>query len=429
MKKYLALVLLLPALVAKAQNCNITTAPTLITTTKAVSGGKVCSACTVKGICWSTSPSPVATLSTKTTNSGGTGSFLNTMNGLSASTRYYVRMYYGNPVVNPFTGQSSIVYGYGTECTFMTPVADPPELSTTAITAGTDVSVVTGGNIISSVGAPVTQRGVCWSTSPNPTVTLTTKTSQGSGTGSFSSSITGLLPSTKYYVRAYATNAGGTGYGEQIVFSTGIRYQGMLYSPVVIGSKTWLRPDLCVVNYRNGDPITIYSTASAWSSTTQGAYAFNTNNCLQVQGQPNTCEKLYNYYSVADPRGLCPTGWHVATMIDFVGIENTLGAAGAGGKIKSTATASSGNGLIVGSGWLSPNTGATNSTGFTAVPTAKLESTATLTGERLLANWWVGGQSSSGTLASFYGVTNNSADITSGSANRNAGLGVRCVRD
>jgi hypothetical protein len=77
-----------------------------------------------------------------------------------------------------------------------------------------------GGNITSDGGAAVTARGVCWNTNPNPTITLSTKTSDGTGTGTFTSSITGLLPNTTYYVRAYATNSLGTSYGNQVTLTT-----------------------------------------------------------------------------------------------------------------------------------------------------------------------------------------------------------------
>jgi hypothetical protein len=61
-----------------------------------------------------------------------------------------------------------------------------------------------------------------WGTSPNPTIALSTKTSQGTGDASFTSRLTLLTPNTLYYVRAYATNANGTGYGTQISFTSSV---------------------------------------------------------------------------------------------------------------------------------------------------------------------------------------------------------------
>jgi len=94
-------------------------------------------------------------------------------------------------------------------------------LSTTAASAITTNTAVSGGTIISIAGITVTDRGVCWSTAPAPTVALATKTSDGNGTGTFISALSGLSPATTYYVRAYMTTATGTVYGDQKTFTTG----------------------------------------------------------------------------------------------------------------------------------------------------------------------------------------------------------------
>ncbi len=93
-------------------------------------------------------------------------------------------------------------------------------LSTTAVSAITTSTASCGGNITSNGGGAVTARGVCWATTPTPTADLTTKTTDGTGSGAFTSSITGLMFGTTYYVRAYATNSAGTAYGNQYSFTT-----------------------------------------------------------------------------------------------------------------------------------------------------------------------------------------------------------------
>lgn len=95
-----------------------------------------------------------------------------------------------------------------------------PVVTTAEITSVTAYSAVCGGNVTSDGGESVTSRGVVWSTSQDPTIDLPTKTIDGSGTGQFTSSITGLDQNTTYYVRAYATNANGTSYGETRTFTT-----------------------------------------------------------------------------------------------------------------------------------------------------------------------------------------------------------------
>jgi len=94
-----------------------------------------------------------------------------------------------------------------------------PTLTTTAINAITNISASSGGNITNAGGSTVTARGVCWNTSPNPTVSNDT-TINGTGPGIFKSLIHGLTLGVTYYARAYATNGTGTGYGNQLVFTT-----------------------------------------------------------------------------------------------------------------------------------------------------------------------------------------------------------------
>lgn len=93
-------------------------------------------------------------------------------------------------------------------------------ISTTSISNIAMNSASSGGNISADGGASVTARGVVWGTSSSPSISLSTKTSDGTGTGIFSSTLTGLAPSTTYFVRAYATNTEGTAYGNEVSFTT-----------------------------------------------------------------------------------------------------------------------------------------------------------------------------------------------------------------
>lgn len=114
--------------------------------------------------------------------------------------------------VNP--ANTSITWG---TCVAITP---PTVAATTTVTSIAATTATCGGNVTSDSGNAVTARGVCWGTTSGPTTALTTKTSDGTGTGTFTSSLTGLDGSTLYYVRAYATNGGGTTYGTEVSFTT-----------------------------------------------------------------------------------------------------------------------------------------------------------------------------------------------------------------
>ena len=164
---------------------------------------------TARGVCWSTSHNP--TTANSHTSYTGTGSFLNTLTGLTPSTTYYVRAY----------ATTSLGTVYSEEVSFTTPAFRNPTVTTSSVTNIGANSATCGGTIVDSYndGINVTARGVCWSTSSYPTIS-NAHTSNGTGTGSFTSSITGLSQNTTYYVRAYATTSNGTVYGSQKSFRT-----------------------------------------------------------------------------------------------------------------------------------------------------------------------------------------------------------------
>ena len=163
------------------------------------------------GVCWNTTGSP--TTSDSLINKGAAvsvGAFTASMTGLSANTTYYVRAYASNTAGT----------AYGSQVNFTTLPQAPTVSTQPASDIGPDTA--TGHGTINLLGAPnPTQHGVCWGTMPLPTI-LDSKTEQGplSAIGSFTSSMTGLIPNTTYYARAYATNTAGTAYGGQVGFTT-----------------------------------------------------------------------------------------------------------------------------------------------------------------------------------------------------------------
>jgi len=161
-----------------------------------------------RGVVWNTSGSPT-TIDNKTADGGGTGSFVSLVTGLTAGTDYYLRAYATNAA-----GTS-----YGNERSFTTlDSIVVPSVSTSSVTNIMAVSAEGGGNVTNWGGDSVVSRGVCWNTTGNPT-TADSTSEDGSGPGTFTSFIYPLEESTKYYVRAYATNSAGTGYGNQISFT------------------------------------------------------------------------------------------------------------------------------------------------------------------------------------------------------------------
>jgi hypothetical protein len=273
-----------------------TAAASSITSVSAVSGGSLTSdgggAPLTVGICWNTSTNPTISNST-TAAAGTTGSFTANLTSLMGSTTYYVRAYATNSV--------GTVYGNEVSFTTLAPVV-PTLTATTAISLITSTSAQSGGNVTSDGGATITARGVCWSTSPSPTIS-DSKTTNGSGLGSFSSNITGLTLGVTYYVRSYATNSAGTGYGSQTSFTTRLGI-GDSYAGGTIG-YIFQSGDPGYVNGETHGLIvasSIQSSSVAWyngSYTTTGATATqlgtgnaNTNTIVASLGAGTYAAKL-----------------------------------------------------------------------------------------------------------------------------------------
>ena len=189
-----------------------TTAVSEITEATAVSGGTITkdggSDITAYGVCWSAKSSSPTVSDSKTTDGKGIGSFTSKITGLTPGTEYSVRAYATN-------GNGTT---YGESVTFKT-TSIAPTVKTTSISGVTYEEAYSGGSIVSDGGSAVTACGVCWGTSENPEITGN-KTTDDIVSNAFISHITGLQPDITYYVRAYATNALGTAYGEQVSFST-----------------------------------------------------------------------------------------------------------------------------------------------------------------------------------------------------------------
>jgi uncharacterized protein (TIGR02145 family) len=300
-----------------------------------------------------------------------------------------------------------------------------PTVTTLSIEDITITSAKSGGNVSFDGGDLVTARGICWSTNPNPTVSLSSKTNDGSGSGSFISSITGLIAGTRYFVRAYATNNCGTSYGQELSLITKntnaiVDGDGNYYPVIQIGTQSWITENLKTKSYNDHTLIPNVIDNTTWNNLTSPGYCWYNNDEVTYK---NVYGALYNWYAVNSGK-LCPAGWHVPSNADFMTLLNFLGdPATAGGKLKET-------GYVH---WESPNIGATNSSGFTALPGGQRNEYFGGFGViRILGTWWLSSSYDISTSLKWY-CDNYYADVMygpfAGRAVHQDGYSVRCLQN
>ena len=194
-------------------------------------------------------------------------------------------------------------------------------------------------------------------------------------------------------------------------------YDGNVYNTVTIGTQVWMAENLKVTHYRNGNAIPNVIDASTWSNLTFGARCYYDNDSVTNVGKYGA---LYNWYAVVDSSNICPLGWHIPTDTEWTTLTTYLGGTSvAGGKLKETGTTH----------WQSPNTGATNSSGFTALPGGfRYYDNGSFLSDAQYGFWW-----SATEVATTYAwdryLTYNNTSVTWGSDKQKCGLSVRCVKD
>jgi uncharacterized protein (TIGR02145 family) len=263
--------------------------------------------------------------------------------------------------MNNITRQTSLGFLIISGILFSCSNEEIPTVTTAAITSITTTSAKSGGNIINEGGAEITSRGVCWNSTGNPTVANKT-TSDGTGTGSFNSSLTQLKPNTYYYLRAYATNSAGTGYGNEQGFgtldiTTGSvdDIDGNTYKTVTIGTQVWMAENLKTTRYNDNTSIPLVTDNIAWKSLISPGYCWYNNDASTFKSDYGA---LYNWYTIATGK-LCPSGWHIPTDLQWSELADYLGGEiVAYDKLKEEGDTH----------WIMPNSGATNESGFTALP-------------------------------------------------------------
>lgn len=189
---------------------------------------------------------------------------------------------------------------------------------------------------------------------------------------------------------------------------------GNEYETVRIGNQLWMVENLRVTHYSNGDPVPNVRNDNEWASLETGAYSIYMNFRLfaRIYGA------LYNWYAVEDERGLCPAGWRVPDYNDWWELILSLdGKNVAGGKLKSTSRR-----------WRRPNEGATNETGFNALPGGYRYANGRFHYLGSYGDWWTS-SAFDNSYAWFKTIAYDGGDIEEGTFHMRNGLSVRCIKD
>jgi len=203
---------------------------------------------------------------------------------------------------------------------------------------------------------------------------------------------------------------------------------GNVYNTIIIGSQVWMAENLKVTHYRNGEPIPNVTNNAEWAGLSTGAYCSYNNNNDNV----NDYGLMYNWHAVNDNRNLAPEGWHVPTEEDWQQLDKYLGMSDSeingtryrgtdeGGKLKETGTLH----------WNSPNTGATNSSGFSALPGGFRHLDGSFYSIGVEGYWWSSTEHHNNEDVAWVrklAYTNSNLDRAAFDAH--AGYSVRCIRD
>ena len=246
------------------------------------------------------------------------------------SAREYASGYAWGMEMNPHHADMNMISKngyYPVRCIKAPEIAENPTVSTAQVIKITQHTATCGGDVTDDGGAFVTARGVCWATTTNPTNTGS-KTTNGTGTGPFTSILTGLNNNNTYYVRAYATNAKGTTYGQQRTFSYScsvetVSYDGYDYHTISSNGQCWLAENLRTDNVGFVNPP---GNNNTWPSENNYGFLYQWDVAGGLTGQTDPSVRI---------QGICPGGWAIPSYNEMCNVRANCG----GGTIGNSATA------------------------------------------------------------------------------------------
>jgi len=392
-------------------------------------------AVTDRGFYYGTSSNPAAT-GVKVTEGIGTGTYSFGVSGLTSGTTHYFVAYATNSAGTAF----------GAEVKFSTSsVVELPRVSTNEATSISETTALLNGNVTSDGGGDVTERGFYYGTSADPSETGS-RIPRGDGTGSYSYNVSGLSPGTSYYFETFATNSAGTAYGDEKSFTTlddsgetVSDIDGNIYQTVQIYDQVWMAENLKVTHYADGSAIPLKETTTEWDALSASDKAY----CWYDNSSTNRDEYggLYTWAaamngagsSSANPsgiQGVCPSGWHLPSDDEWKTLEINLGMSSSeasgvefrgtdeGGQLKETGSEH----------WNSPNSGATNSSGFTALAGGYRDIDGGFFDKLVYARFWSATEDS-GNYTWIRFLLNERDEVYRNVYHKYNGFSVRCIQD
>jgi uncharacterized protein (TIGR02145 family) len=284
---------------------------------------------------------------------------------------------------------------------------DLPTLTTSDITGITPVAAAAGGEVTNDGGDVIISKGICWNTSQNPT-TENFKTISISTKSSFTGNLSQLTPGTLYYVRAFATNSAGTGYGNQVTFTTQppdpvsvTDADGNPYGVVRFGTQLWMKENLKTTKYPDGTIITLVNSDFTWGSMsiTSKAYCW-------LNDDINNKDSYGALYTWPAALGACPAGWHLPGDDEWTTLITYLGGTQAAGS----------------------NLRDSGNDDFNALSGGTRTSIGSFFGANRFGYWWTSTPFDPGNAWNLY-LDFNSFTLFKGANYNYAGNSVRCLRD
>jgi uncharacterized protein (TIGR02145 family)/uncharacterized repeat protein (TIGR02059 family) len=295
-----------------------------------------------------------------------------------------------------------------------------PSAITNAATSFTNTTAILNGTVNANGCSTTITFDYGLTTSYGSTVTAGQSPLTGSNSTAVSAIVSGLISGQTYHFRVRASNSGGQNQtiGNDMTFTTTIKdYDGNIYTAVTIGTQVWLVQNLKTTSYSDGTSIPPVTDNTTWGGLSTDAYCWYNNDAATFKA---TYGALYNWYAVNTGK-LCPFGWHVSSQAEWLVLLNYLGGQNvAGGKLKEA-------GIIH---WSSPNTGATNETGFTALPGGLRQyENGLFLYMSTYGYWWTPTEFPISGDETFWEMIYNVSNLTYGGWLPQFGMSVRCVRD